>query len=61
MSSKKHKQYIEELKAIAKEILSSKEKSAEFFKTVGIHTKSGNLTSAYTSPKVGFKTAKDNR
>lgn len=57
MNNKEHKKYIEELRAVASKLLESKEASANFYKSAGIHTKSGNLRSIYTSTNIGYKTS----
>lgn len=56
MNSKEHKEYIEALKVLTSELLESKEASQKFYKSAGIHTKSGNLTTNYNSNKiVGYR------
>lgn len=62
MTTKEHEQYIKELKSLTAKLLKSKEESQRFYKSAGIHTNSGNLTSGYkVTSKIGFTTAKDNR
>lgn len=62
MSDKEHKEYLLELKSLTEKLLKSKEDSQEFYKSAGIHTKSGNISSVYSeTTKIGFKVSKDNR
>ena len=62
MTAKEHEQYIKDLKNLTGKLLSSKTKSAEFYQSAGIHTKSGKLANAYKeSNRIGFKVSKDNR
>lgn len=58
-----NKEYIKDLKSLTNKLLKSKEDSKKFYVSAGIHTKTGRLTSVYssTSNKIGFKTSKDNR
>lgn len=56
MNTKEHQKYMKDLKALTEKLLNSKEKSQEFYKSVGIHTKSGKLSSNYSSnTKIGFR------
>lgn len=62
MSEKEHKEYLLELKSLTEKLLKSKKRSQDFYKSAGIHTKSGNISSAYCETvKIGFKVSKDNR
>lgn len=62
MNTKEHQQYLKDLKALTESLLKSKQKSQDFYISVGIHTKSGNLSSRYSSSaKIGFRTSKDSK
>lgn len=50
MSSKEHKKYIKEIKVYTSTLLKSESATKAFFQSIGILTKSGNLTSAYSNP-----------
>lgn len=60
MNNKEHKEYLNELRALTSKLLESKEASESFYKSAGIHTKSGNLRGVYTSANttIGYKTSK---
>lgn len=59
MNTKEHETYLKEMKELTEKLLKSKKASQDFYKSVGIHTKSGNLTAVYKSAKViGLKTVK---
>ncbi len=47
MDTKEQQAFIKEFKKFSKEISSSKEKSQNFLKKAGIHTKTGRLTKPY--------------
>jgi hypothetical protein len=60
MNNKEHKEYLNELRTLTSKLLESKEASADFYKSAGIHTKSGNLRGVYTSASnpIGYKPSK---
>ncbi len=50
MTTVEQQKYLKDFKALAKEILSSEEKTSRFLRDAGIHTPKGNLTQKYKNP-----------
>ena len=55
MNKKEHDEFLEQFKAFAKELMSSKEKSLEFRVNAGINTPTGKLKKAYKPQSVSSK------
>lgn len=50
MNSREHKIYLKEFKAFSKSVVSSEKSVKAFLVRAGIHTPTGRLTKAYSSP-----------
>lgn len=47
MTDKQHDKHLEKMQTLAKDLISSKKKSEDFFKSVGIHDQDGNIARQY--------------
>ncbi|MBC5836728.1 hypothetical protein [Flavobacterium muglaense] len=58
MTTKEHKDYIEELRKYSSNLLKSENDVKKFFVDAGIHTETGRLTKVYSSSEpvnIGYK------
>lgn len=52
MTDKNHEKHLEKMQTLAKDLISSKKKSEDFFKSVGIHDQDGNLARQYKTEEI---------